>query len=164
MKVGKVKIRKFRESDKRQILNLMDEFNKYYRPINPYAREAPDLRSAAHFTNKTLRLVKKNGVIFVVEVSGKIIAFLSVYLKVQSRDDVFDDIPMRLGFINDLFVKEEYRGQRLGHKLMEIAEDFLREKNCTHSTLMVFGYNRPAYKFYKDLGYIEKEIEMIKTL
>lgn len=54
-------------------------------------------------------------------------------------------------FIELLVVPEQARGQRMGSRLMEMAEDFARERNCVGVWLDTFDFQAP--EFYRKHGY-----------
>ncbi|MBH3404019.1 GNAT family N-acetyltransferase [Pseudomonas glycinae] len=56
-------------------------------------------------------------------------------------------------FIELLAVPEEGRGQGIGSKLMQMVEEFAREKDCVGIWLDTFDFQAPG--FYKKLGYTE---------
>ena len=56
-------------------------------------------------------------------------------------------------FIELLSVPEQARGQGLGSKLMQMAEDLARKKECVGIWLDTFDFQAP--EFYKRLGYSE---------
>jgi predicted N-acetyltransferase YhbS len=56
-------------------------------------------------------------------------------------------------FIELLSVPEQARGQGMGSKLMQMAEDLAREKECVGIWLDTFEFQAP--EFYKRLGYSE---------
>ncbi|MFJ3486169.1 GNAT family N-acetyltransferase [Pseudomonas sp. NPDC090202] len=54
-------------------------------------------------------------------------------------------------FIELLVVPEQSRGQRLGSRLMAMAEEFARERNCVGVWLDTFDFQAPD--FYRKHGY-----------
>ncbi len=56
-------------------------------------------------------------------------------------------------FIELLAVPIEGRGQGIGSKLMHMAEDFAREKDCVGIWLDTFSFQAP--EFYRKVGYTE---------
>lgn len=56
-------------------------------------------------------------------------------------------------FIELLAVPEQGRGQGIGSKLMNMVEEFAREKDCVGIWLDTFDFQAPG--FYKKLGYTE---------
>jgi GNAT superfamily N-acetyltransferase len=56
-------------------------------------------------------------------------------------------------FIELLAVPEQARGQGIGSRLMAMAEEWAREKNCVGIWLDTFDFQAP--EFYRGLGYSE---------
>lgn len=56
-------------------------------------------------------------------------------------------------YIDLLSVPEQARGQGMGTKLMQMAEDLAREKECIGIWLDTFDFQAP--EFYRKLGYSE---------
>lgn len=160
-----IKITEYKSSDKNQITALMKEFGDYFIPINPFNRVPHKPNAAEYFTNRMLRSVrKKQGKIFVAKDGEKVIGFTGIYIKKQPFEETFETIPMTLGYVSELFVQEKYRNQNIGEKLLKIAENYFRKLKCTHSELTVYAPNVKPHGFYLKHGYIDKNIEMIKTL
>ncbi|WP_296187163.1 GNAT family N-acetyltransferase [Pseudomonas sp. UBA1879] len=75
------------------------------------------------------------------------------------RDDVTDAVIgglhgrmlFRWLFIELLVVPEHARGQRIGSQLMEMAEDYARERQCVGVWLDTFDFQAP--EFYRKHGY-----------
>lgn len=57
------------------------------------------------------------------------------------------------GWVYYLAVAADFRKQSLGRKMMEAAEQWLRERNAPKIQLMVRDDNEAAIGFYKALGY-----------
>lgn len=53
--------------------------------------------------------------------------------------------------INNLVVLEEYRGQGIGTKLIQHAENFYRDKGFNNINLVTNGFQAP--KFYENCGF-----------
>ena len=158
-------IRKYKPIDKKALLKIGEEFSNFYIPINEWGRNPIDPSTGSYFINKVLRNAKKHkGVVFVAEQNGALVGFVGIYLKKQTAEEQLEFIPMKIGYISDLFVNEKYRGKHIGKQLIEKAHQYFKSNNCTHSKLEVFGPNINAHKFYVNHGYRDKNIEMIKTL
>lgn len=55
--------------------------------------------------------------------------------------------------VENVVVKNDYRGMGIGKKLMSYIEDFARMRNC-YFTMLVSAYKRKdAHKFYESIGY-----------
>lgn len=55
-------------------------------------------------------------------------------------------------YMDDLFVKEAYRGKGIGNKLIQQVIEVAKESNCSKMRWQVSNWNEPAIKFYKSLG------------
>jgi GNAT superfamily N-acetyltransferase len=52
-------------------------------------------------------------------------------------------------YLEDLFVKDEYRGQGIGKQLIEICIEEAKNTDCTGMMWQVLDWNTPAIEFYK---------------
>lgn len=57
-------------------------------------------------------------------------------------------------YLEDLFVKPEYRGKGFGKKLLLHLVQIAKERNCGRMEWSVLNWNTPAIEFYKSLGAI----------
>ncbi len=55
-------------------------------------------------------------------------------------------------YLDDLYVKEVYRGHKIGSKLLDKVIEIGRENNCKRIRWQVLNWNQPAIDFYKKLG------------
>ncbi|MGE8153300.1 GNAT family N-acetyltransferase [Pseudomonas vancouverensis] len=75
----------------------------------------------------------------------------------DDNDDIIGGLHGRLFYqwlyIDLLVVPEQARGQGMGSKLMQMAEDLARERQCVGLWLDTFEFQAP--EFYKKCGYSE---------
>ncbi|MFV0469217.1 MAG: GNAT family N-acetyltransferase [Dysgonomonas sp.] len=57
-------------------------------------------------------------------------------------------------YLDDLFVKEQFRGKHVGSKLIHAIFDLARTSDCKTVSWEVLNYNKNAIEFYKSLGAI----------
>lgn len=57
-------------------------------------------------------------------------------------------------WLEDLFVKEEFRGKGYGKRLLAFLANLAIERNCGRLEWSVLNWNKPTIKFYKSLGAI----------
>lgn len=69
-----------------------------------------------------------------------------------------------IGHISEIYVKEEYRKQGIGQKLLSFAEDFLLQKGIYGLDLEVYKFNREAHNLYQKQGFEEIKTYMHKEL
>jgi GNAT superfamily N-acetyltransferase len=55
-------------------------------------------------------------------------------------------------YLEDLFVKPEFRGRGYGRELLSRLAEIARERNCGRLEWAVLDWNTPAIEFYKKLG------------
>jgi ribosomal protein S18 acetylase RimI-like enzyme len=55
-------------------------------------------------------------------------------------------------YMDDLYVKPEYRAQGIGTKLINSIIDLAKKENCRKLRWQVSEWNTPAIGFYKSLG------------
>ena len=67
-------------------------------------------------------------------------------------------------YMDDLYVKENFRGNGIGRSLIESVMKFARENGCCKLRRQVSGWNKKAIDFYKKLGAEIDEIERNCTI
>ena len=70
----------------------------------------------------------------------------------------------RNAFIADIFICEGCRGKGFGRQAMTLLESEVKPQGFNRIGLHVFGFNQPAIKLYKSLGYEVTDLVMEKTL
>jgi GNAT superfamily N-acetyltransferase len=68
--------------------------------------------------------------------------------------------------IEGLVVEDEYRGNRIGEMLVDVAENWARRRGCTTLRLLSNIVRERAHEFYGRLGYdvLKTEYVFQKTL
>ena len=55
-------------------------------------------------------------------------------------------------YLDDLYIKPEYRGSKIGSKLLNKIFEVAKEENCQRLRWQVLDWNEPAIEFYKKCG------------
>ena len=55
-------------------------------------------------------------------------------------------------YLGDLFVKESYRGNKVGLKLLNKLFEVAKKENCKRITWQVLNWNTSAIEFYQKIG------------
>ena len=63
-------------------------------------------------------------------------------------------------YMDDLYVKEEYRGKGVGSSLIHKVITFAKEQKCSRLRWQVSSWNNPAISFYESLGAEINKTEM----
>lgn len=60
-------------------------------------------------------------------------------------------------YLEDVFVRPEFRGRGYGKALMISVARLARERDCGRFELSVLDWNKPSIKFYRSLGAVAME-------
>ena len=55
-------------------------------------------------------------------------------------------------YLDDLYVKQAYRGHKIGSKLLDKVIEIGKQNECKRIRWQVLDWNTPAIEFYKKLG------------
>lgn len=97
--------------------------------------------------------------VFIAEEKGKLIGYASG--KIVEKPDYISD---REGFIDELYVEEDYRGIGVGRKLYEKLVEYFRKEKCTHLSLNTYAINKKAIAIYKKWGFMEFDLNLRKLI
>jgi GNAT superfamily N-acetyltransferase len=67
-------------------------------------------------------------------------------------------------FLDDLYVREQYRGRDIGTALFDTIIEKAKKENCTKVKWSVSNWNKNAIKFYKSRGAEVDEVELMCEL
>ncbi|MEP6674808.1 MAG: GNAT family N-acetyltransferase [Ferruginibacter sp.] len=88
-----------------------------------------------------------------VDESGTIAGFASFYFTYFSWSG-------KGMYLDDLYVKENFRKQQLGKRLLQAVIDFAKKENCKKLRWQVSGWNSNAIEFYKKVGAVIDDTEI----
>jgi N-acetylglutamate synthase-like GNAT family acetyltransferase len=143
-----IQIRKAKTTDVSAISNLLRSLN-LFALINNEEGESTRQRVQKHFDSYTL---DDNHLILVAQTaSGEITGYCAVhwlpYLILAGPE----------GYVSELFIKEEFRGQGVGNSLLEAIKIEAQNRGCSRLMLLNIR-NRDSYKrqFYSKHGWEER--------
>ena len=116
------------------------------------------------FTDEELErlMAQEHTPIFVYEnEEGRLLGHLFCSIK-ETTSPILN--PIKTLFIEDLFVDEQARGQKIGEQLFDFAEKYAREIGCYNLTLNVWNDNDGAVCFYERQGLKPQETILEKIL
>ncbi len=95
--------------------------------------------------------------ILVADCGGKVVGHLNFqYRHIESDKQVTRNVI----FIDDLAVKEEYRGLGIGTQLLNAVKAKVQDENLDGLELQVNARNTDARKMYEKFGFTEKSINL----
>lgn len=96
--------------------------------------------------------------LYVAELESKIVGILFL----EKKQDFFND--KSLLHISILAVDKCHEGLGIGSKLLKYSEEFARKLNISTMSLNVFSTNHHARNIYKNKGFNEETIFMLKEV
>ena len=134
-----INIRFATESDIPTILELIKELAVYEKLSNEVTADEIKLK-------ETLFGEKRYAEVLIAEYNGKPVGqalFFYNYSTFLAKPGIY---------LEDLFVKPEYRVKGIGKQLLKRLIQIAKEKNCGRVEWAVLDWNESAIKFYENLG------------
>jgi GNAT superfamily N-acetyltransferase len=105
--------------------------------------------SESEIVGKKISLLSSGGAdrIWVAEFKGKVVGLLGFHLTPLLH------VSGSLGRITALVVDEKFRGKAIGRQLVEAAERWAWERDCTRIEVTSADQRARAHQFYQELGY-----------
>jgi len=110
------------------------------------------------------KIKENNGKIYFAEIDTKIVGYIAGYVGKQSEEKLLEVIPSKTGYIEDLYVDQDFRGKKVGTALMQKIEEYFKNLECDSLWIEVFAPNQKAHSYYKKLGFADREFGMHKKL
>ena len=137
------------------------ELQEYERNLEPSLPPGEEMAEA--YRRVILqRCAKHAGRIFVVEVDRVVVGFVAVLGRVEPEAPDEEQVPY--AYVSDLVVLPTCRGKGLGRKLLERAEAFACSSGVRVFQIGVLSRNESAARLYRDFGFGDFRIQMVKRL
>lgn len=154
-----VEIRKAEKKDIDRISVLWYELAKMHEELmEGYELSEKPIKAWKKVMKKNFE--KNNMETFIAVDDGEIIGFTNAVLKKRAP---FFKIK-EMGMIMDVFVKRKRRGEGVGSRLVQEAEDWIRDKDFKVAVMTVAPENKGAVKFWKENGYSTYLLKQRKDL
>jgi len=160
-------IREAKLKDLQQLYKLRRIFAKFHDDlmirknpkVKPYRKK---VKNITYFMRRKLEasIRAKNKAIIVAEDDSKILGYCMLEIKRNSPGFKLE----RVGHINQIFVRKEFRGKGIGSELMKAAVKWFKERKIKHLSLKVYAGNEKAYDIYKRWGFFDYATEMRKNI
>jgi ribosomal protein S18 acetylase RimI-like enzyme len=160
-----VVLQDYQRGDEEMVKQLLHELNREIEAADPQKLIKNKPGADEYFVKQVLDLVEtKQGFVVLAFRSGQAVGMVVGYVTEQDEEEKLDMKPAQLGYISELYVRQAYRGKGLGGRLLAIAEERLRERGCNLVKLEVFVPTSRSVQFYRQNGYGEREVVMMKEL
>ena len=147
--------------DSQVLADLVIALQNYERQFDPGMPEGSAMVQP-YLALVLARCGKWDGKMFVAEEGGKVVGFVCVWARVPSEEP--DDDPSEYAFVSDLVVEPAHRRRGVGRQLMSAAEAYARARGARRIRLTVLARNMAARGFYASMNYLEREIELEKSV
>lgn len=118
----------------------------FIRGIADYERLLHEVVATEETLTESLFGDKPSAEVLIGEWAGEPVAFVVFFHN-------FSTFMGRPGiYLEDLFVKPEWRGRGIGKILLQYLARIAKQRNCTRFEWNVLDWNEPALKFYHSLG------------
>lgn len=139
----KIKIDKIVESDFESLIALFQEFALF--------EKLPDM-----MTNSVEQMEREKEYLHgftAKNEKGEIVGYATHFFTYQTWTG-------KCLYMDDLYIREQYRGKGLGTLLINKVIEFAKESKCNKMRWQVSNWNHPAITFYENLGAKVNRIEM----
>lgn len=130
-----ITIRKANESDFEAILSLIKELATFEKAPEKVTNSVQQMQLEKDFFNCYVAENERK------EIVGMALYFFAYYTWVGKSL-----------YLDDLYVKESCRGQKIGSKLLVKIFEIAKEENCKRMRWQVLNWNTPAIEMYKKFG------------
>lgn len=123
------------ESDFAELISLFTEFSIFERSPEKMTNSVEKMKAEKEYFTGFIARDKDN------EIAGYVTYFFTYYTWVGKSI-----------YMDDLYVKEKYRSNRIGSLLINRVITFAKENNCNRMRWQVSNWNTQAIDFYKKMG------------
>jgi GNAT superfamily N-acetyltransferase len=137
-----IRIRKADERDYPVIFSMIRDFAAFENCSDRLANSLEQMKEEKEFINCLVAEIDSK------EIVGYVVHFFAYYTWFGKSL-----------YMDDLYVKEEYRGKGVGRSLIDAVIDFAKKENCHKLRWQVSSWNESAIGFYKNLGATIDDVE-----
>lgn len=137
-KINGVKFKTTTEKDIPVILDFIKQIAIYENMLDKVVATEESLKESIFDKNRAEALL--------IELDNKAIGYIVYFFN-------YSTFVGREGlYIEDLYIKPEYRGQGIGKKSFELLVHIAKENKCERLEWTCLDWNEPSLKFYKSIG------------
>ena len=142
-----------------QIAKLWRGLMMYHAEFDPYC-ELLDNAEEHYIKFTTDELKDENTLLLLAVYSGEAVGYM--YGKIQDYPPVIKQF--KQFYIEDMFIREDYRGHGIGKILLEKTSEWVRSKDIDRLQLDVHLKNPRGFNFWKECGFQEECYLMYKDI
>jgi len=130
----KITIRKANHTDFPEILSLIKELAEFEKAPEKVTNTVEQMENEKEFFQAFIAETEKN------EIVGMAVYFFAYFTWVGKSL-----------YLDDIYIKENYRKQKIGTKLLEKIFEIAKSENCKRVRWQVLNWNYPAIELYKKI-------------
>ncbi len=158
-----VVIRLAGEGDLDALTKIYIEFHEFHVRGVPGRPRAPEKYDYSEMQESLKQILHDDkAAIFLAEVSNEVAGLAEVYMRQDELEPAI--IPRRYGHLQSLMVLESFREQGLGSKLLEVAEQWVKERGATEMQLDTWEFAEGPLHFYKARNYRTLKRKLVKNI
>jgi ribosomal protein S18 acetylase RimI-like enzyme len=151
-------IRKANKTDKVPIQALMDELNLYRKKI--FSSENQEFHERINpYKNLEDQDFDESFIFVATDGDSKIVGFIQGSMSQRNNHRL-----SKLGYIDELYVQEEFRGKGFAKNLFSELESEFKKQGCDHITTHTDFENELSQQFYLQNGMNKTTVELWKKL
>lgn len=105
-----------------------------------------------------------DGEIYVADVDGNAVGFLSIRLEPPTEESEIFMEPDKNALITHYYVFPEFRGKGIGKRLLINMEDYAKKRHVRYVRTYVCAGNKNAREIYQRFGFIDEDIIIVKKI
>ncbi len=129
------RIREIVESDFGSLITLFQEFAEFEKLQEKMTNSVQQMISEKQYVNGFVAVTDSN------EIAGYVTYFFAYYTWTGKSL-----------YMDDLYVRNEFRGRGIGTLLIKSVIEFAKSENCKKMRWQVSEWNKPAISFYESIG------------
>ena len=137
-----ITIRKIIKTDYSTLINLFQEMANFEKVPDKMKNSVELMQKEEVYINGFVAVSNNN------EILGYVTHFFAYYTWVGKSL-----------YMDDLYVRQEFRGHGIGTRLIQQVISFAKAENCKRLRWQVSEWNTPAINFYKSLGAVIDPVE-----
>ena len=142
--IDNIKIRKAELKDVTIILNLIKELAEYEKLLDEVTATEDKLMNTIFGKNKFVE-------VWLAEINDEPVGQVFFFRN-------YSTFLAKPGFyIEDIYVRPQFRGKGIGKKLLNKVIELAKEKNYGRVEWSVLNWNEPAIEFYKNIGAVSMD-------
>lgn len=118
----------------------------FIKQIAEYEKLLPDVTATEELLTQSLFSENSNSEVLLAFIGQEPVAYAVYFYNFSTF------VGKRGLYLEDIFVKPEYRGKGYGKKILRVLAKTAIENNCGRMEWAVLDWNKPAIDFYKGIG------------